>query len=377
MRYPSGSKIGLAARCAHPFNSGIKWPWSEQSAAAAYGDTLHRYAENYALGIPNPTPTDERLLREAPTVEQHIDNLLADGWVLFVEIAVAIDMATGKVRLLKQRKDEAGRPEHRDYHDKRTGEIALTLDIVAIKEGQAKVQDWKTGRRPDHDCGDTTWQMALGGLCVARLLGADEVEVAMLFPDVGGTYPDRTTLYEWDLDLIAEGLADIYKMVSGGPTPPHRGQWCTDHYCPIIGECSATKSALARVVNAGDDMLDKLDDPKVAAKAIEMFPIIERLLKDMKARVNVQAERTPLELSDGRVYGAQEQQRETINPRRALPILREHHGDDVDNIVSMRITKADVERLPDGKETMKRLREEGATEHSVFKVFKAMKRKSA
>src|SRR5690606_31034509 len=69
--------------------------------------------------------------------------------------------------------------------------------------------------------------------------------------------------------------------------------------------------------------------PETAAKAYHRIAQVQMVLDRVMKQIKALAEKEPIPLGNGRMLGPVERSRESIIAEKALPILREHFGDEV------------------------------------------------
>jgi PD-(D/E)XK nuclease superfamily len=310
---PSGSKIALAFECQHPWTSPTPWPKDDDPLRFAFGNAVHFYAESYASYTDSVQPdaiaakynlnaTDRRRFYDvACHIRVRLLNMMTDGWAIVPEVAVAYHALNGTARFIR-------RASHRDYSDVRRGEMAATLDIVALKPGRVRLQDWKSGRFQWRD--GASWQMKFGALALARALGATEVETELNYIDEDGIRDDAHALDTFDLDEAAHELRALWPKLTSGPTPPIMGSHCVEMWCPLAGRCAATRAALAEVRSSS---AVRIATPEDAARVWELLPAAEAAVKAAKAQIKEMAARSPIPLRNGKRLVVAEQSRETVS----------------------------------------------------------------
>ena len=364
---PSGSSADLAVACLHSFTCGQTYPEPDQDVFR-FGNAAHDVSEHYiergradlpaivkarGLGVADA----RRLDAVADEVVVVIEDLAAAGWLLFAEVPLAYDPLTGVARILASR-------GHRDYLAATPSELTGTLDIVGVKHGAVLVRDIKTSRtRRLYD--GVSWQLRLGAVALAKLLGADEVHAALLYVGEEGTYTDGAILDELDLVEAAATLRALMQRVQQGPTPPVAGTWCVDHYCRALGHCAATRAALAEVASSG---LVRVATPDDAARVWEMLPHAEKALEAAKAEVMAMALRSPIPLPGGRRLVVQQVTQERIGrltPRAEQMVREAGAAEALDSTTSAAAIKRCLAK-PAAMQLLADLRNEGCLKTSTY-----------
>jgi hypothetical protein len=366
---PSGSSLDLAMRCVHSFTAGQTYP--EQSPEVfAFGNAVHEVSERliedgrfnletiaakHGLG----TVDRQRLHAVAYHVVEHIERLIADGWMLLAEVPLAYDAVSGKARILASR-------GARDYLDASATEFTATADIVGVRPGEVLVEDWKSGRQRRYT--GVSWQLRGCGIAAARVLGADAVSVAMLYVGDEGVYQDPAEIDCFGLDEAATELRRLWHRIQAGPTPPVAGAHCTEHFCRGAGLCAATRAALAEM---RDSSAVRIDTPADAARVWELLPQAEAALKAARARVREMAARQPIPLPNGRRLVVVQQERESIQlDGHAAQLVRESGAG---MALEETTSKAAIERAlakPAARQLIAELREAGAVKTSRYDLVK-------
>ncbi len=334
--------------CLHSFTSGIQWPREVDSGQFAFGNAVHDVGEAAArlehVDVPAiakarglSAPDARRLGAVAATVVDRVNELIADGWMLWPEVAIAYNPTTDTARVMRK----AG---HRDYSDMRPQELTATLDLIAVRPGELAVWDWKSGMFKHLD--GASWQLRFGGLAVARIFGAADVAVALLYVGEDGIREDGTPMDYFDLSAAADGLRKLWTDLHQGPTAPIKGVWCTKHYCKLVGRCSATRDALVQV-ETSHPMLGALANPVAIANAWDALPLAEATIRAVKEELRAMAANGPIVLPGGRRLEMVESQRETIDLAApgAYAILVQHLGSAVDEAVELSTTKSALHKV--------------------------------
>lgn len=255
---PTFSRLPIAKRCVFPWTAHApRWPKRPDTSYNTTGRAVSKVAESLAIWGEAPvesiaaeeglTPGDAKKV-EHMTV--HLRELLrsqeeTDQWRC-AETALAYDLRTGTAREMKQ-------DGPRDYSDQRPGEMMGTPDLVRMtREGRLIVPDYKTGRYQWGASPSESDQMRALGLAAARAYHVHEVTLEFIQVDEDGVrgVDKGETLDAFELACAADELRQIYDRIAGPPEPPKPGPWCTSSYCPLVGVCPATKTALKEIDRA-------------------------------------------------------------------------------------------------------------------------------
>lgn len=307
MREPSASHLPLLVHCAHPWTSGLDWP-VDRSDAGELGTRIHRACEAIVTGeavfpslFDGLSAADRASLwgcaeqaraylasRPAPAWRE------AETWLRYhVETGRAVRSARG-------------------VRQSEPGWWTAILDYAAIEDDVLVVRDWKTGRQEYTSEVQKNRQIWCQALAAASLFARSRVRVELVYLDRERTEADVCELGPLDLLEIADELRQLRRSVTGGPTPPQPGWWCTRLYCPLRGACSATQSALAAVQPLEQPLSVTIRDEAHARYILERLPGAEAALDAVKHAVAEYARRQPIDLGDGRVYGWRQHETRTV-----------------------------------------------------------------
>lgn len=327
MREPSASHLALAKLCAHPFTSGIRWPWEEQGDAGRFGDRAHLGCEALVTGeavypaVYANLPNEEcRKLDWCVEGARELLSLTPEALFVEVELDLRYHVETGAVRA-------AARGE-----SKRPGEWTVKIDWVALLGDTVLVRDWKTGKQKHTDKARENPQVRLGAVAAAKHFGVKRARVELVHLDEDGYSVDGADFDRLELAAIASELRALRRSLAGGPTPPVPGAHCTTHFCKLRGVCSATLSALATAQPVGERFSIEIRDAGHARWTLERLPAVEAALEAIKKSVKEYARKGPIPMAGGEVYGwreASERKVDVDTPER-VEALRQVLGDLVD-----------------------------------------------
>lgn len=318
---PTASKIGALASCQWWAREGVPWV-DTPGAAAALGTRVHAAIEADLTGAKWSDEEAEPYVRSYVAWRDRTqgERLLA------TEQPIALDLATGRVRGIEK-------GEHRSYAGRVPTELVGTADMVWMgADGVYIVDDVKTGRPENVDAIATNAQMLTLGLLWARWLGVDTIRIRLVFVSPFQTYTDEASLDTFDLDAWEGKLREYARSI---PTSePQPGQHC--RWCPAAGACPVAVEAIALV----EPTPARVRLPVVARSEDILSPSHARdqyeTLRAVKAATD-QAwealrrwvdENGPVELGDGRTYGARETTRESVSLEtpEAIEVLRSRLG---------------------------------------------------
>jgi hypothetical protein len=239
MKLPSASKLSLAARCAYPWTSGIKWPFEPDTKYASRGKAAHRLLEMAILGSPitvEGAATEFSCASEVEWLRECYVNGLAilerdDFEWRTTEEVFAYNPVTGTARKAD------------DRFDKRDGEMVLIVDMVMGRaDGGLTVRDWK-GSRPSPTPAVEAEQTRICGYVAAKIYGYDTVRVELAYLPTG--YVNGGELDELDLVWVEEGNR---ALALGMParTQPTPGPWCESEWCSLRTVCEVAHTSKRR-----------------------------------------------------------------------------------------------------------------------------------
>jgi len=253
------------------------------------------------------------------------------------EVAFRLNLRTGTAR-------ELGRNIDRNYAIDRSDwdEYCIdgTADLVGIDDDAdaVVVYDYKTGWSAQDDAADH-WQIKALALAAAWAYGTSNARIGIIRVLETGDVSYRVAeLDAFDLAGVAEELRRIldararaWEDLRAGRTPSvTTGRHC--RYCPAFHACPAQVALVRQAAAAPEDLERKLAElitHENAALAyhriVEVQMVLDRVMRQIKAL----AEKAPIPLGNNRMLGPVERTRESIVAEKALPILREHFGDEV------------------------------------------------
>lgn len=333
MREPSASKLSLLDYCAHPFTSGKKWPWYEDSKAAAKGHAVH-----FAIAAPRTGeaifPAALAALTERETdacfamARQAEDLLVEDAergrQILGFEIDIRYDVEAGTSRLALDPGEK-----------KRPGEWTAIADLVLRDaDGALRVRDWKTGQQKNTEDARENPQIRLLARAAAAHYGARVVVVELAYLEEASSFVDRAAFTRFDLAAIAAEMRARRAIARGGPTPPVPGAHCTEKFCPLLGVCPATLAALASAYPLEQQLTTEIRDADHARFILERLPGAEKALDAISAAVKEYAKTTPIQGADGKVYAWRE------HSERAVKVETDEHVEALRAVLGERVAEA-------------------------------------
>ncbi len=344
---PTMSKLTIARECVLPWRSSLKWPRTNSGKFAGFGRAVSSAAECIAVmgDAPVREIADANNLGEADfTRLEHaafyLRDLLNGAWgddrLRKAETSWAFDAVTGACREL---------PGYgsRDYSKRRDSEFVGTDDLTRIgADGRLMVADYKSGRYTADEDPLHYPQLRALALCAARVLGFNEVDVALIQVSDTGCHVKARTMDCFDLEAAEAELRDIYaRIMAPGIVEPRAGKHCHNHYCPIIAECPATKAAMVALEDA-PALVPHIRDAEHAAWTRERIRAAERALQQVKDAVDEFASREPVPCGNGKYYGKIEKTKRTLQVNGDVMRILEELG--AADAVEHKVTQAALKR---------------------------------
>jgi hypothetical protein len=259
--------------------------------------------------------------------------LVPDAYSVAAEVAVAIHVAAGRVRQL-------GVSIGRNYQIE-PGEIAGTLDLLAVTPSTVLALDWKGHRRlgaPDrHE------QLLFAGLAASRMFPGRRVILAIGYPD---DWIDHVEVDELELDAFAARLTGLHAAVAAQSSraAPDVAEGPHCEHCPAMHACPAKVALMRRLTSGAEadelEMMMPLDD-RTARLAYERLQAARHLLRRVESAVYARAAESPIPLGEGRFLGKHTKRgNEKIDGNIAYEAIRDMRGQSAaDMAVERRATK--------------------------------------
>ena len=265
------------------------------------------------------------------------------------EVSYAYDCVVDEAR-------ELGQHLARDYQVS-NGEVSGTADLILPPEGDRTrwtVIDFKGEEQVDP--AGHNLQIGFFAVCLQILHGCDEVDVAICYVRRDGSlWWDRATLgcfeiaaQSWRLRAIHERLVASRALVEAGRVPDlTTGTHC--QRCPSMSVCPAMTTLVRELVAdpsaAGPAKNLPLLSDEAAGRAWVRVELLEDLVASMKASLRARAEIHGLPLPDGSTIMPCETTRRDVVLDKALPLLVERYGSQVDGLVKRSLTAEAVAKL--------------------------------
>ena len=342
----TASKLGLIERC--PAAAALPAVWGESTDDQLAGTARHRYLERAPL-----------LGRDAALVEvdarwraqcEGID--VSEVPVGTAELAYAYDVAADTARFLGQwigRAYEVG-----------PAEISGTADLVCEPTAERPrwlVVDWKGDEEVEPAA--VNIQLGFYALCVARVHGLDEVDVAIGNIGHDGTIRwDRATLGPFEIEAVASRVREAYArvaaaraIVAAGDAPDvSTGMHC--RRCSAMAACPGM-TRLAREMVTGIEARTVADEVSAVVQLTDeqagtvwvRMKLARKLIEAVEGSLRARAEVRGLPLPDGTRLVATETTRRTVVLEKALPLLTERFGPQAEAAVERSLSIEAVTRL--------------------------------
>jgi RecB family exonuclease len=241
----------------------------------------------------------------------------------------------------------------RDYSAVEDDEIAGTADLVVTRpDGNTVVIDYKTGWHRVYAVESS--QMQLLGLAVARARGLSQVCVSVVHVMEDGALDfDELLLGHDDLDRISQSVRTILSnvsqarvTVSSGQTPDvHVGEHCA--FCPAYHACPANISLAKNLLERSDvsQTIPELSPSEAGALwdwATRARQVLEEIEQGLKAYIDNEAVPHPDGMSE---IARVESVRESIDGRKAAPVLEAYLGPAADEVIEPSVSKTKLEKF--------------------------------
>ena len=313
---------------------------------AARGTAIHKYRELRGQGlleadalgmVPEEYREDCRhlVLDDLPPSAQH-------------EVAFAYDVATGKARILEG-------CTNRNYADYNLApfEICGTADVVYVDGDTVVVVDYKSagGKKVEPK---SAGAMLFYGLCAWTVHQASRCKLVYRNTDTGRDYESTVDMFDLldfadrlrTLNVARQKAAAV--MASGGELKVTEGDHC--RYCPAQESCPS-KLELKRYMLRDNGMAQEIEmswrgglTPATAAEAYRTWQAMKMLTKRAGDILHAYAKTNPIELGDGKVFGAREKRgNESLDGEITYDVLRGMYGPEVaDAAVTRKVTKKGI-----------------------------------
>lgn len=296
---PTGSSLDRIALC--PASAALpqitEVDDNEQSARNR-GTAVHKFLERTAA-LGREAALAEVDLKHRDRCESINTAKLADRLKLSTEVAVAYNWRDDTARILTPIAPRA--------YEVSEDEIAATLDIAAYDPVDRRVYsgDFK-GPRAWLPAPESSMQLGLGALALARIYDADEAEVEYIrILDQGEQRRFNATLDAFGLEAAAErvrstlGLVSVMRSKWEGGSVPNVVEGAHCRYCPAKMFCPAKTAGMRAVLN-GEQRLSLREPitPENASRFYEMFRTAKDLLAQAEAATYAYAKLTPIKVRD-------------------------------------------------------------------------------
>ncbi len=227
MKNVSGSRLPILKECGWWARDDVSYAEPVSGAAASRGTAIHQAIEQNSL---EGVEFDD--LTSVERGRAYVREMRAAGWDVELEVAFALDVASGRCRRLPK-------GEHRDYSDAAANEIPFTVDYIASMFNLAEVGDWKTGYGAHVTPTRENWQ--LGAAVLAMGQEPEMVRARIHYLDTG--YVDA---YDFNVDERDALFMRIRSAVARIPgSSPQPGDHC--RYCPGRMGCPAVQGAIVAI----------------------------------------------------------------------------------------------------------------------------------
>jgi len=312
----SGSALPIFVECAWWARDDVTYKdvrLSEDEAAAADGTAAHEAAAS-GPGL------DPEANAKADQIAKRLEKEFA-GCKLHKEIALAYDPKSGKAEIL-------GWNIGREYEKNglKAGWIPGSFDLIVIGE-QNVVIDYKAGSGVHVEKPQDNAQLAFGALMAERAFGVTIGRVAIWYPRVDRVWEEDWELDPWLLPAFETRLKKQLRVAQTEKPQPKPGEHC--RYCPALGGCPATKSALAEIVDPGEfEWTTDIQSMSHAAWLAGNVAGLEVVVKKIRQSLKEYADSCGgIPLPDGKVWRAVDGYRESLNTAAVKAYLGDRVGE--------------------------------------------------
>jgi len=317
MKIPSASRWQRFTACAPSGHLPVSY--EESGDAATKGTIIHKFIETS-----RKTGSRERALKAVP------DDLKPLCYAISLDDVPA--SAESEVVLVYfgqyQRLNEVPKGTMRDDC------LIMVADLFDYdKDTDAVyVADWKTGRG-FVPAAENNWQMKIGALLGARVVGASKAHVSIIrIDDAGNLHEDKAEFDEFDLCDIEEqmlatlkaGYASERAMGNGKLPVVTEGQHCK--YCPSFLFCPAKRALVRAAVGNPEETVKTLEKELLRENYTEAYLGLRRLADASKALWKAlfsRAQEEPIPIGDGMVWGPSVVTTEKIDGDIAYRVINE------------------------------------------------------
>jgi hypothetical protein len=361
MRLPSASSIKLAMTC--PASATLPQV-GQVSEATELGTDVHEFLRLVGSGKTvaealEQVPESSRA--ECRAVDVDAIPTLRD---VRQEVAFVFNPWTGNSKIL-------GENIGRDYERHGwvpTEEYPGTADRVGYVvggqyDGWLCVDDYKTGNAYTVERANRNWQLKHLAVAASKALNERRVLVGIVRTK-GRISVDYHPMEELDLDLAGQELLMLAEFIRTGKAQKKlvTGSHCT--YCPAFNSCPTQTALLRKLSNAPELTVEGVVEALTngdAAFAYGRYRAIKAAMSKMESAFRMYAERNPIVLDNGKVFGPTSKALEELDGRVVFETLHELYGPDVAKAaVTLDSSKAAIERAvapiapPRGKAAMVR-----------------------
>lgn len=373
-RLPSASKLHLAFTCAaSQVLPVVDTAWE----AGEGGKEKHAALAAHLAGLPLSDTSDAT----AAWLSEFDEDTLAPLVGSADEAAYALDVATGKGRLLGHRLERA-------YGEAKDGEIFGSADYVKVDRPAdlVAVVDLKTGLA-DVPHPSRNPQLRFLALAAATAHGVSSARGGILkAPEGQSPRWSWATFDAFELEVIASELRSLVERigyarndVQRGKTPRLTvGEHC--NHCPARFGCPARVAMAKRLAGEPEAVVMDLKamlTPENASMALARWKAARKAIEEVGGALYAYAKENPIAVGDGRVWGPVESSREVIDAEKAWEVLEAKYGPRIARAaMKWETSKAGVDRamhalresargapqrpigIPEGKITIKGLNED-------------------
>lgn len=314
-----------------------------KSESAEKGTAVHDFLDKISMGVEYDSAlatVPREFMADCLSVEVGEIPTLTE---LQTEVAIAWNPWSGKSRIL-------GHHLGRDYAGAdRTKEYVGTADRIGRMvggeyDGWFVVDDYKTGSARTVDRVEKNWQTLTLAIAFAAEFNLDRVLVGIIKTQ-GTVRPYYFPLEKFDLAIGADALKQLADTIQSGAAKMVQGEHC--RWCDSFIYCPKKKELAIMLAKKPELTIEAIADAIQTnpAGAYERWRTIKQVVHKLDGIMRAHAEKSPISLSEGRVYGPVSVTKNEIDPRVAFKALLDKFDMETAQMgMSLEASKASIER---------------------------------
>lgn len=225
----TASRLPLAKHCLWWARPEVELPARPDTTHASFGRQFHLHV---AQRINRERTSRERLERKMLDYLDQWTRRFRPGPSWTAEASFAWNPTTDQVAYRLHNYE-------RNYEWCGPGDIAGTADVVACRDTDVLIIDWKTGDPRKVDPPSENWQLLYFGLCATTHFQKEYAVLALGYVSDRHTQYVEQRVHADDLDHMRLQLAVLPSQISDAQ--PLAGEHCRRKFCPAISICPAHK----------------------------------------------------------------------------------------------------------------------------------------